>query len=51
MIKNLSLKKKAIEKLIDNERKIYAAVVAQWTGIPVAKIAEEESATLLTFRR
>ena len=34
------------QKLIVTEEDI-AAVVAQWTGIPVAKIAEEESETLL----
>ena len=34
------------QKLIVTEDDI-AAVVAQWTGIPVAKIAEEESETLL----
>ena len=39
-------KKKSDQKLIVTEEDI-AAVVAQWTGIPVAKIAEEESATLL----
>lgn len=39
-------KEKSDKKLIVTEEDI-AAVVAQWTGIPVAKIAEEESATLL----
>ena len=39
-------KEKSDHKLIVTEEDI-AAVVAQWTGIPVAKIAEEESATLL----
>ena len=39
-------KEKSDQKLIVTEDDI-AAVVAQWTGIPVAKIAEEESATLL----
>ena len=39
-------KEKSDQKLIVTEEDI-AAVVAQWTGIPVAKIAEEESATLL----
>ena len=39
-------KEKRDQKLIVTEEDI-AAVVAQWTGIPVAKIAEEESATLL----
>ena len=39
-------KEKSDQKLIITEEDI-AAVVAQWTGIPVAKIAEEESATLL----
>ena len=39
-------KEKSDQKLIVTEEEI-AAVVAQWTGIPVAKIAEEESATLL----
>ena len=39
-------KEKSDQKLILTEEDI-AAVVAQWTGIPVAKIAEEESATLL----
>ena len=39
-------KEKSNQKLIVTEEDI-AAVVAQWTGIPVAKIAEEESATLL----
>ena len=39
-------KEKSDQKVIVTEEDI-AAVVAQWTGIPVAKIAEEESATLL----
>ena len=39
-------KEESDEKLIVTEDDI-AAVVAQWTGIPVAKIAEEESETLL----
>ena len=39
-------KEKSDQKLIVTEEDI-AAVVAQWTGILVAKIAEEESATLL----
>ena len=39
-------KEKRDQKLIVTEEDI-AAVVAQWTGIPVAKIAEEEFATLL----
>ncbi|WP_077708471.1 ATP-dependent Clp protease ATP-binding subunit [Veillonella parvula] len=39
-------KEKSDQKLIVTEDDI-AAVVAQWTGIPVAKITEEESATLL----
>ena len=39
-------KEKSDQKLIVTEED-RAAVVAQWTGIPVAKIAEEESATLL----
>ena len=39
-------KEKSDQKLIVTEEDI-VAVVAQWTGIPVAKIAEEESATLL----
>lgn len=39
-------KEKSDQKLIVTEEDI-AAVVAQWTDIPVAKIAEEESATLL----
>ena len=39
-------KEKSDQKLIVTEEDI-AAVVAQWTGIPVAKIAEEESVTLL----
>ena len=39
-------KEKSDQKLIVTEEDI-AAVVAQWTGITVAKIAEEESATLL----
>lgn len=41
-------KEKSDQKLIVTEEDI-AAVVAQWTGIPVVKIAEEESATLLHF--
>ena len=39
-------KEECDQKLIVTEEDI-AAVVAQWTGIPVAKIAEEESETLL----
>ena len=39
-------KEESHQKLIVTEEDI-AAVVAQWTGIPVAKIAEEESETLL----
>ena len=39
-------KKESDQKLIVTEDDI-ATVVAQWTGIPVAKIAEEESETLL----
>lgn len=39
-------KEESKEKLVVTEDDI-AAVVAQWTGIPVAKIAEEESQTLL----
>ena len=39
-------KEKSDQKLIVTEEDI-AAVVAQWTGIPVAKIADEESQTLL----
>lgn len=39
-------KEKSDQKLIVTEEDI-AAVVAQWTGISVVKIAEEESATLL----
>ena len=39
-------KEESDKKLIVTEEDI-AAVVAQWTGIPVAKIAEEESETLL----
>ena len=39
-------KEESDQKLIVTEDDI-AAVVAQWTGIPVAKIAEEESQTLL----
>ena len=39
-------KEESDQKLIITEDDI-AAVVAQWTGIPVAKIAEEESETLL----
>lgn len=39
-------KEESDQKLIVTEEAI-AAVVAQWTGIPVAKIAEEESETLL----
>ena len=40
------VKEESDQKLIVTEDDI-AAVVAQWTGIPVAKIAEEESETLL----
>ena len=39
-------KEESDKKLIVTEEDI-AAVVAQWTGIPVTKIAEEESETLL----
>ena len=39
-------KEESDQKLIVTEEDI-AAVVAQWTGIPVAKITEEESETLL----
>ena len=39
-------KEECDQKLIVTEEDI-AAVVAQWTGIPVAKIAEEESESLL----
>ena len=39
-------KEESDQKLIVTEEDI-AAVVAQWTGIPVAKIGEEESETLL----
>ncbi|MBS6674640.1 ATP-dependent Clp protease ATP-binding subunit [Veillonella sp.] len=39
-------KEESDQKLIITEDDI-AAVVAQWTGIPVAKIADEESQTLL----
>ena len=39
-------KEECDQKLIVTEEDI-AAVVAQWTGIPVAKIVEEESETLL----
>ena len=39
-------KEESDQKLIVTEDDI-AAVLAQWTGIPVAKIAEEESETLL----
>ena len=39
-------KEESEQKLVVTEDDI-AAVVAQWTGIPVAKIAEEESQTLL----
>ena len=39
-------KEKSDQKLIVTEEDI-ATVVAQWTGIPVTKIAEEESETLL----
>lgn len=39
-------KEKSDQKLIVTEEDI-ATVVAQWTGIPVAKIAEEESEALL----
>ena len=39
-------KEESDQKLVVTENDI-AAVVAQWTGIPVAKIAEEESQTLL----
>ena len=39
-------KEESDQKLIVTEEDI-ASVVAQWTGIPVAKIAEEESETLL----
>ena len=51
LVKDISDKKSAAkeesdQKLVVTEDDI-AAVVAQWTGIPVAKIAEEESETLL----
>ena len=51
LVKDISNKKSAAkeesdQKLVVTEDDI-AAVVAQWTGIPVAKIAEEESKTLL----
>ena len=51
LVKDISDKKSAAkeesdQKLVVTEDDI-AAVVAQWTGIPVAKIAEEESKTLL----
>ena len=39
-------KEESDQKLIVTEEDV-AAVVAQWTGIPVAKIGEEESETLL----
>ena len=44
--KKTVVKEESDQKLIVTEDDI-AAVVAQWTGIPVAKIAEEESETLL----
>lgn len=44
--KKEAAKEESKEKLVVTEDDI-AAVVAQWTGIPVAKIAEEESQTLL----
>ena len=51
LVKDISDKKSVAkeesdQKLVVTEDDI-AAVVAQWTGIPVAKIAEEESETLL----
>ena len=44
--KKSAAKEESDQKLVVTEDDI-AAVVAQWTGIPVAKIAEEESKTLL----
>ena len=44
--KKSAAKEESDQKLVVTEDDI-AAVVAQWTGIPVAKIAEEESQTLL----
>ena len=43
-------KEESDQKLVVTEDDI-AAVVAQWTGIPVAKIAEEESETLLHLEK
>ena len=50
MIKKSAAKEESDQKLVVTEDDI-AAVVAQWTGIPVAKIAEEESKTLLPLGR
>ncbi len=55
LVKDISDKKSAAkeesdQKLVVTEDDI-AAVVAQWTGIPVAKIAEEESETLLHLEK
>ena len=55
LVKDISDKKSVAkeesdQKLVVTEDDI-AAVVAQWTGIPVAKIAEEESATLLHLEK
>ena len=44
--KKSAAKEESDQKLVVTEDDI-AAVVAQWTGIPVAKIADEESQTLL----
>ena len=43
-------KEESDQKLVVTEDDI-AAVVAQWTGIPVAKIADEESQTLLHLEK
>ena len=43
-------KEESDQKLVVTEDDI-AAVVAQWTGIPVARIAEEESETLLHLEK
>ena len=55
LVKDISDKKSAAkedsdQKLVVTEDDI-AAIVAQWTGIPVAKIAEEESETLLHLEK
>ena len=55
LVKDISDKKSVAkeesdQKLVVTEDDI-AAVVAQWTGIPVAKIAEEESETLLHLEK